>query len=118
MAAGEWNPTIEQGASWVRDLVWESGGAPVDLTGWTAAMTLRDALSDRASLHLSTASGQITITDAAAGRFRLALSAAETSALPARKHRYDLELTGSGTRRLLMGVITVSREMTREGDGA
>jgi len=42
MSAAIWNFIIEQNATFRRTIIWEDDDGPVDLTGWTAAMQIRD----------------------------------------------------------------------------
>lgn len=115
MAAATYNFTIEQGATLTKTFVWNSGGSPVNLTGYTAKMQVRaSSASEEVLLELSSANNNIAIT-VATGTIVLTFSAVTTAAIAWRRGKYDLELTsGDGTvTRLVEGVITVSREITR-----
>lgn len=92
-------------------------GDPVDLTGRTAKMQVRSSYrSDVVLLELSTENGGITLGGTAGTVDRL-ITAAQTSALPARGCVYDLELYSPGggdTDRFLEGSIgTELPEVTR-----
>jgi len=117
MTAGTWNPTIEQGADWTVELTWADDGTPIDLTGYTARMSLRHSARDTVSIHLDTTNGRISL-GGAAGTITLSLTAAETAEIPAHNHPYDLEVVNPDGRvvRLVQGIATVSREQTRTGD--
>lgn len=68
----------------------QSGGAPVDLTGASARLHVRDAEGAKVA-EASTADGRIVITPAQ-GRIEMTIPAAAT-ALPVGSYRYALELT-------------------------
>lgn len=117
MPAAQQTFTIEQGATWRQPLTYEdSNGDPVDLTGYTARMQVRKKTStpDPPLLDLTTENGGITLggTD---GTILLEATDEQTAALDFKTGRYDLELyPGDGTtKRLLMGSVILSREVTR-----
>ncbi len=116
MTAGIYNFTIDQGAQYITTIVYEdSNGNPVDLTGYTARMQLREQSSspNPADLTLTSPSGGIVITPLT-GTLVITISTAQTSALTARFYVYDLELTLSGeVSRLIQGQITVSAQVTQ-----
>jgi hypothetical protein len=115
MSAATLDLIIEQGATYVREFRWLTDGVPVNLTGYTAKMQVREtAASADVLLEASTANGKIAIA-ADAGRVTITLSATETAALEWRSGKYDLELTSpSGTvYRLLKGYVEVSQEVTK-----
>lgn len=115
MAAGNYNFTIEQGATWTRDFVWtDSTGTAIDLTGYTARMQGRATIQSPATLFSLTSSpaAGLTIT-AAQGKVTATISATDTSNLPCGGF-YDLELiNGSVVTRLLQGSFTLSPEISR-----
>lgn len=78
-------------ADWAQTFTVTSGGSPVDLTGKTLSMTLRANVNDAAALvTASTANGMLSITDGAAGQFRLDVPYATTQDVPAGNHYWDL----------------------------
>ena len=107
-----------QGASWDLSLTWKTGSplAPVNLTGWSAAMQVRtEPGSGTVMLELSTGNGRIVL-GGAAGTVNLSLGAGVTEDLEAGMYVYDLELYAGGggqVVRLIMGSITVVPEVTR-----
>lgn len=116
MPAKKTDITIERGANF--DQVWEwyvsSGGAAVDVTGYTARMQVRPAAHVNtyfASLYST--SGDITL-GGAAGTVRVQMASAVTSAIPG-SGVYDLELTSpTGTvTRLAQGKAIIDDEVTR-----
>ena len=116
MAAGEYNFTIEQGATLDRTFIYKDGdGDPLDLTGFTARMHLRSRASAATTLlELTTTNGRIVITGAT-GTIRLVAPASVTAALNFNTAVYDLEIESAvGTvTRLLQGTIELSKEVTR-----
>lgn len=86
---------------------------PVDLTGCTARMFIRDA-AGTLLLELTTENDRLVI--AAPGRLIITLTAAETAAITWTQGRYDLELTMSNgdVTRWAQGEVVVSQEVTHE----
>lgn len=116
MTAGIYNATIDQGATWSVTITYENpAGTPVNLTGYTAAMQIRQQYSsDVADLTLTTANGGISITGAT-GKVVVNMTAAQTRDLEEGYYVYDLELTSTGgiVTRLIQGQFTVAPEVTR-----
>lgn len=116
MSAATYDFEIEQGSTLIRPIVWkDSSGNPINLSGYSAKMQVRQSVSsDDVLLELSTANGKITL-GTTNGTITLVLTATETAAIQWRSGRYDLELTSSGSvvTRLLQGVISISKEVTR-----
>lgn len=116
MAAATHNITIEQGATFRLDLLWkDSTGAPVNLSGYSARMQVRQKITDTAKLlDLSTGNGAITL-GGAAGTISVVAAATATDDITAKQGVYDLELeSGSGVvTRLVQGCVTISPEVTR-----
>jgi hypothetical protein len=117
MAASKYNIRIEQGATFALPITWRAGNpaVAVNLTGCTARMHVRRALSaSEILLSLTTENGRIVL-GGLAGTVVLALTAAETAAIDWAHGVYDLEIVfGTGVvRRLLVGNVSVSREVTR-----
>ena len=115
MTAGIYNTTIDQGSVWTVVLVYtDSNDTPVNLTGYTAAMQLRQNYnSDVADLTLTTANGGISIVGAT-GTITINATAVQTGLLDPGFYVYDLELTsGSNISRLIQGQLTVAEQVTR-----
>jgi hypothetical protein len=115
MTAGIYNFTMDQGSNWNLNVIYkDSNGNPINLTGYTAAMQLRQNYnSDAAELTLNTSNGGITITGAQ-GKLFLSATAAQTGALDAGFYVYDLEITSGGVvTRIIQGQVTVAGEVTR-----
>ena len=115
MTAGIYNTTIDQGSVWSVVLVYtDSNNVPVNLTGYTAAMQLRQNYnSTTADLTLTTANGGISIVGAT-GTITITATATQTGLLDPGFYVYDLELTsGSNISRLIQGQLTVAEQVTR-----
>jgi hypothetical protein len=123
MAAGSYNFTIEQGATFTKTITWkDASGTPINLTGYAIAGKIRRKASDPASIisFTTTISNQTTNP----GQFVISLTAAQTATLPtatgptAKKVSlecaYDIEASLSGVvYRLLEGIVKISPEVTR-----
>lgn len=109
-------PAIEQGADFFLDLVYKDDtGTPIDLTGFSARMQVREEYSSAAPVvNISTGTSGITL-GGLSGSIAIHIPAADTAALSFNTARYDLELedsTGVVTR-LIQGSVTLSPEVTR-----
>jgi tRNA threonylcarbamoyladenosine modification (KEOPS) complex Pcc1 subunit len=110
--AATYNPSLDQGATWEKVLTWKTGAtpSPVNLTGYTARMTMKSNGAD--DFSLTTENGRIAL-GGTAGTVTLSISAADTATLSAQGYEYDLELVnGAYVKRLVEGVITVTRNVT------
>lgn len=112
MAAGKYNILIEQGSDYNVDLTLnDNTGAAVNITDITITSQAREKATDADALFTFT----VTKTDAIAGKFRLSLTADQTSDLDFDLGVYDVQLstsTGSVTR-LIQGNVVLSRTVTR-----
>lgn len=120
MDAGEYNPKIQQGATFIKNCQWLANGSPVNLSGYT----IRGKIKRKASDPKELVSFTCTITNAAQGQFTIALTAQETAAIPIAQQVngekeileciYDVEaVTGSTVYRLFEGKALISPEATR-----
>jgi hypothetical protein len=115
MAATTYDLLIEQGATFSQLITYKESGVAVNLTGYTARMQVRATLESASTLvELTTANSRIAL-GGTAGTITLTISATDTEALTSGRGVYDLELvSGSGiVTRLLQGVATISRNVTR-----
>jgi tRNA threonylcarbamoyladenosine modification (KEOPS) complex Pcc1 subunit len=115
MAATTYDILIEQGATFSQVITYKESGVAVNLTGYTARMQVRSTLESATTVvELTTANGRIAL-GGSAGTITLTIAAADTAGLTAGRGVYDLELvSGSGiVTRLLQGVATISRNVTR-----
>jgi hypothetical protein len=109
--------TIEKGATFSLRLTRRNpDSTPLDLTGCTARMQIRQSVAaPEVLLELTTVNGKIVI-DGPAGTIDLEISATETAALVATKPgRYDLEVVDAlgKVKRLVEGSVGFSAEVTR-----
>ena len=108
-------PVDENGQEWP---AYTSGGfiqydTPVDLTGYTARMSIKDKIGGAVLHSLTTENDGITI-DTAAKTVLLSIPAATTEDFTWSRGVYDLEMvsaTGKVTR-IISGRIVLSREVT------
>ena len=111
MAAGTYNFTIEQGATFTRLLTLKENDSVMNLTGYSAASQFR------ASHDSNTVVGTITasVTNASAGQITLSMTAAATGAIEEGIYVYDVEITASSgaVTRILQGRVTLTPQVTR-----
>lgn len=121
MAAGVLNLSIEQGATYRKSMTWKTGTplAVVPLTGYTARMQLRRAVTDTLPLvsitDVLSASGQIVL-GGVAGTVEIHITDTATMSLLT-GGVYDLELMppspSTDVKRLIQGKYTLSLNVTR-----
>jgi len=114
MTPGRYNMKCYQGSTFSLAPQWKIDGTYVDVTGYTAAMDVKNSASSASSIiELTSSNGRITVgtTD---GKFTLTISAADTTTLSAGQYVYDLEITApdSTVTRLLEGGFTVYEGVT------
>jgi len=115
MAATTYDLLIEQGATFSQLITYKEAGVAINLTGYTARLQVRSTLESASTVvELTTANGRIAL-GGAAGTITLTISATDTAALTSGRGVYDLELVSGGgiVTRLLQGVATISRNVTR-----
>jgi hypothetical protein len=115
MTAGIYSTTIDQGSVWSVVFVYlDPNEAPINLTGYTARMQLRQNYnSELADLTLTTENGGISIVGAT-GTVTVTATDEQTELLDGGFYLYDLELTLAGvTSRLIQGQLTVAEQVTR-----
>lgn len=119
MSAGTHNFTIEAEADWERTIyLKDDAESPIDLSGYTAVMTIRKELDGGPVHELESTGGSPEITiDGANGKITLTLTDAQTGALKIKQGVYDLFLCDAGdtgdVSKLLKGTITVDPAVTR-----
>lgn len=114
MTPGRFNFVCPQGATFKPTLIYKVDNSPVNLTGYTARMQVRQShTSDEIITSLSTDSG-MTI-NGVDGEIQILINANDTSAFADGDHVYDLEIISpSGeVNRLLQGRFNVTPEVTR-----
>lgn len=125
---------VRQGETWSHEYIWNVDGSPVDLTGYSARMTVRSRLNAFAVASLTTDANTIggTISlGGANGTITLSMTAAESTALkpaaltisdlsskdepPFTTFIYDLELVAPDdtVTRVLEGRVYLHAEVTR-----
>jgi len=114
--AGRYNMVCDQGSTFSLVFTIKTDGVAWDLVGnYTAKMQVRSFLNaDTVLIELTTANSRISFS--AGGTVTLSLTATNTTALPAGRHTYDLELTetaNSVVTRVLEGKFVVRGEVTR-----
>ena len=134
MAAGRYSFVIEQGATTDFEVIYnDSTGNPIDLTGYSARMSIRQSQISTSQLYITLSSslgpcgtglnlsGSQTSAGyphpLSSGSIGIYISAASSSVLNFNEGYYDLELmSGSGdcttVTRLLMGAVRLSNEIT------
>ena len=115
MAAGIYDILIEQGATFTMNATWkDSNDAPINLSGYSARMQIRETFDSTATL-VSLASGSGITLGGTLGTIAVTIADTVTKDLPVRGCVYDLELVSSGgvVTRLLQGSVTISPEVTR-----
>lgn len=97
-------------------------GTPVDLTGYSARMQLRNEITDATTVaDWSTDTGEIAIAGPA-GTITFNVTAATTAALPTRNEQtqwvYDMRLYNAASpvyaERVIQGTVVASPAVTRE----
>lgn len=122
MAAGKYNTTMEQGATFKRTFeVNDANGDPIDLTGYTFAGQMRKLPKDTGT-PIATFTA---VLGASVNKINVSLTNTQTSAVPvvadakdpvkATRYYYDIEMTAPDTTvtRLVEGYIDVSPEVTK-----
>lgn len=118
MAAFKVNLKIDQGATFAKHVTWKAGTppVPVDLTGCTARMQVREKIeSPVALLDLTTENGGIVLGGTSGTIDYCLLSDELTATFAWTSGVYDLEIVfPDGTvQRKIAGNVTVSPEVTR-----
>jgi hypothetical protein len=114
MKPGITNLVCPRGSTFQRTLIYKIGKNPVNITGWTARMQVRERYESDSTLVSLTSGSGITL-GGTAGTIAVYINAATTTGFPAGTHVYDLELintTGEVTR-LIEGKFIVTPEVTR-----
>jgi len=111
---GRYNITVYKGTTFQLSPVWKVDNLPVDLTGYSAKMQVRQFTDSSVAVELSTDNGKIVI-NAGLGQINMTLTAAQTAALTANTYQYDLNLTSSGgiVYKILQGAFVVNDSVTQ-----
>lgn len=115
MSAGNQELSIQQNATFQFSVILKDpAGAPVDLTGASVKMEIRNEPDGTLFETLSTVSGEITIPIPTNGQMNFELPPARTAALDFATGQYDVLVTfpTGTTPRILQGLCTLSRGVT------
>lgn len=108
-----YNITAYQGATYDLNLTYKVDGTAVNLTGYTAAMQVRET-PNASSTILSISSGSGITLGGTAGTISVLVSSETMGATSPGSYVYDLELdSGSQVTRLLQGGFSIVAEVTR-----
>jgi len=112
MAAGKHNFTLEQGATFDRQITVQENNQALNLTGYSVRMQMRST-HDSSTIALTFTT--TVASPATEGKINLIATATDTAAIEEGIYVYDLEIESSGgnVTRLLEGQVTVSPEVTR-----
>ena len=110
--AGILNLVADQGATYTQRLTWKIDGNPVNLTGYTARMKVKNIVRNVEVISITSSSG--IALGGSAGTIDLTVSATDMTKVVAGKYSYDLELVSPGgvVTRLVKGTFTVTPEVT------
>jgi hypothetical protein len=111
---GIYNVQCWQGADWDRTFTISQSGVPLNLTGYSAAMQVRES-ADADTYLLSLTNGTGITLGGTAGTITVAITSAQSSAIAAGSYSYDLEIVSNGgaVTRLLQGSFNVVGNVTR-----
>ena len=112
--AGQKNWEVDVNTTYSFSVVYKDpNGDPIDITGSTAKMQVRNAQGDKLAFTLTSPSGGITI-DGPNGLITVKMTPTQTSKLFYPKSVYDLMLTDSQANKtkLVGGYLTASRSVT------
>ena len=110
MNAGRYNISVINGTTFTLAPIWQIDNLPVDLTGYSADMQVRD-VSNNLIVELSTANGKATIqTGLGQTTFTLTATDTEPTALPSGNYQYAFNLSDSqgNVYQILNGAFVVS----------
>jgi hypothetical protein len=108
-----YNITAYQGATYDLDMTWRIGGTAVNLTGYTAALQVKENASSTASV-LSLTNGSGITLGGTAGTIGISVSASTMGSATPGNYVYDLELNSGGqVTRLIQGGFAIQAEVTK-----
>jgi hypothetical protein len=113
--AGQKNFEVDQNATFSFIVEYkDNNGLPIDLTGSTAKMQVRDTKGgSKLAFSLTTPAGGITITPLL-GKLTIKMTPTQTNKLFYPKSSYDIMVTDSNGNKIKMleGFLTLSRSVT------
>jgi hypothetical protein len=108
--------TVSNNETWDQSFVWTDGGHPVDLTGMSLKIQLRDPANlSNVIIEISTANSLILVGAPTSGQWQLSVPASKTKDVPAGSYSYDvLNYLANDPRvwRRQKGTITVEQGVT------
>lgn len=111
------NLTIYQGSTFYKKFTWlESRNTPVDITGYTFRMQIRESIDSALVLaEFTSETGEFYLEDPAAGIFALEVPSTKTEEFTFESGVYDIECIFPDGRvsRIIEGKVSLSREVTR-----
>lgn len=106
------NLYIDQGSTYSNIItVASSTGTALDLTNYTVASQIRKSYGSSTAYNFTA-----SVYNAVEGKVRLQLTSTESSAIPAGRYLYDIEITNTNTSaktRILEGIVVVTPEITQ-----
>ena len=106
------NLYIDQGSTYSNIItVASSTGSALDLTNYTVASQIRKSYGSSTAYDFTA-----SVYNAVEGKVRLQLTSTESSAIPAGRYLYDIEITNtitSAKTRILEGIVVVTPEITQ-----
>jgi len=114
MTPGLVNFVCPQGSTFRRTLTYTLDEVPVDLTGYSSRLQVREAYYSESPV-VSLVSGSGITMGGSAGTIDILISASVTSEFPTGIHVYDLEIVSPSNLvdRLIEGTFNVTPEVTR-----
>lgn len=110
---GRYNISVYQGTTFTLAPVWKVDNLPVDLTGYSADMQVRD-ISNNLITELSTANGRAVISTGL-GQTTFTLTATQTAAIAVGTYTYGFNLTAPGgyVYQILNGAFVVNASVVQ-----
>jgi hypothetical protein len=114
MVPGKYNMVCPQGATFVKQLTYSIDDVPVNLTGYTARMQVRETHSSTTIVVELTTENTLITLGGSLGTINLTIPATTTEDILAKDYVYDLELvSGGNVYRIIEGKFIVTPEVTR-----
>lgn len=114
MNPGRYNITVYKGTTFTLAPVWKIDNLPVNITGYTAAMSVKPDTDSASIVDLTTANGRAVISGAL-GQTTFTLTATETNTLTAGTYVYDFNLTNpsdGSVYKILQGSFVINASVT------
>lgn len=115
MTPGKYNMVCPQGSTFNQVMTYSINAVPVNLSGHTARMQVRERHSSVSTeLSLTTANGGIVL-GGISGTITINISATASSAIIPKEYVYDLEIVSGSSvvTRIIEGKFIVTPEVTR-----